>query len=63
MPLGEAGTIRPEEVENHKFKHVLYLYLGSKDAREGPEDVRVIEARPGDQFLLATDGLMGVGPG
>ncbi len=58
--LGEAGTIRPEEVENHKFKHVLYLYLGSKDARDGPEEVRVLEVKPGDQFLLATDGLMGV---
>lgn len=58
--LGEAGTIRPEEVENHKFKHVLYLYLGSKDARDGPEEVRVLDVRPGDQFLLATDGLMGV---
>ena len=58
--LGEAGTIRPEEVENHKFKHVLYLYLGSKDARDGPEEVRVIDVQRGDQFLLATDGLMGV---
>lgn len=58
--LGEAGTIRPEEVENHKFKHVLYLYLGSKDARDGPEDVRVVDVRAGDQFLLASDGLMGV---
>ncbi len=58
--LGEAGTIRPEEVENHKFKHVLYLYLGSKDARDGPEDVRGLDVRPGDQFLLASDGLTGV---
>lgn len=58
--LGEAGTIRPEEVETHKFKHVLYLYLGSKDAREGPEEVRTIDCRPGDQFLLASDGLTGV---
>jgi len=58
--LGEAGTIKPEEVENHKFKHVLYLYLGSKDARDGPEEVTVLDAMPGDQFLLATDGLMGV---
>ncbi len=58
--LGEAGTIRPEEVETHKFKHVLYLYLGSKDARDGPEDVRVVDVKPGDHFLLASDGLMGV---
>lgn len=58
--LGQAGTIRPEEVETHKFKHVLYLYLGSKDAREGPEEIRVLEVRPGDRFLLASDGLTGV---
>lgn len=58
--LSEAGTIRPEEVETHKFKHVLYLYLGSKDVGEGPEEVRVVEYRVGDQFLLASDGLTGV---
>jgi protein phosphatase len=60
--LGQAGTIRPEEVENHKYKHVLYLYLGSKDAREGPEEIRALEVRPGDRFLLASDGLTGVVP-
>ena len=58
--LGEAGTIKPEEVETHKFKHVLYLYLGSRDARDGPEDIKVVDVKPGDQFLLASDGLMGV---
>ena len=58
--LGEAGTIRPEEVETHKFKHVLYLYLGSKDVGDGPEEFRVLDCRPGDQFLLASDGLTGV---
>lgn len=58
--LGEAGTIRPEEVETHKFKHVLYLYLGSKDVGDGPDEVKVVEYRPGDQFLLASDGLTGV---
>ena len=46
-------------MESHRFKHVLYLYLGSPDAREGPEDVRVVEVRPGDQFLLASDGMTG----
>lgn len=58
--LGEAGTIRPEEVETHKFKHVLYLYLGSKDVGAGPEEIRVVEYRPGEHFLLASDGLTGV---
>jgi serine/threonine protein phosphatase PrpC len=58
--LLEAGTITAEELPNHKFNHVLYLYLGSKDARGGPEDVRSAEVRPGDRFLLASDGLTGV---
>ncbi|WP_406696858.1 protein phosphatase 2C domain-containing protein [Singulisphaera sp. Ch08] len=58
--LGRAGTITKEEVANHKFKNVLYLYLGSKDARGGPEEVRVLDVLPGDRFLLATDGLTGV---
>jgi serine/threonine protein phosphatase PrpC len=58
--LLEAGTISAEELSNHKFKNVLYLYLGSKDARGGPEDVRVLDVRPGDRLLLASDGLTGV---
>ena len=58
--LVEAGTITREELPNHKFKNILYLYLGSKDARGGPEDVRVLDVQPGDRFLLASDGLTGV---
>jgi protein phosphatase len=58
--LLEAGTITTEELPNHKFKNVLYLYLGSKEARGGPEDVRVLDVQPGDRFLLASDGLTGV---
>ncbi len=58
--LVEAGTITKEELPNHKFKNYLYLYLGSKDARGGPEDVRVLDVAPGDRFLLASDGLTGV---
>ena len=34
--LLEAGTISAEELPTHKFKNVLYLYLGSKDARGWP---------------------------
>lgn len=60
--LAKAGTIPKHDVEKHKFKHVLYLYLGSKDARDGPEakDVRVLDVRAGDRFLLSSDGLTGV---
>ena len=60
--LLEAGTISPEELPTHKFKNVLYLYLGSKDARGGPEDVRILDVRPGDRLLMASDGLTGVVP-
>lgn len=55
-----AGTIRPEDAENHKFRHVLYNYLGCKDARDGPDEIRVVDVRAGDRFLLASDGLTGV---
>jgi PPM family protein phosphatase len=58
--LLDAGTITPAELPSHKFKNVLYLYLGSKDARGGPEDVRVLDVRPGDRLLMASDGLTGV---
>lgn len=58
--LVDAGTISPEELPNHKFNHVLYLYLGSKDAGGGPEEIAAEEVRPGDRFLLASDGLTGV---
>jgi protein phosphatase len=60
--LLDAGTITREELSTHKFKNVLYLYLGSKDARSGPEDFRVLDVRPGDRFLMASDGLTGVVP-
>jgi len=60
--LLDAGTITKEELSTHKFKNVLYLYLGSKDARSGPEEFKVLDVRPGDRFLLASDGLTGVVP-
>jgi protein phosphatase len=60
--LLRAGTITKEEVLTHKFKNVLYNYLGSRDARSGPDDFRILDVRPGDRFLLASDGLTGVVP-
>ena len=58
--LFKAGTITAEELPTHKFNHILYLYLGSKDARSGPDDVHAIDLVPGDRYLLASDGLTGV---
>jgi PPM family protein phosphatase len=58
--LVDSGTIPIEELATHRFKNVLYLFLGCKDAQGGPEEIRVLNVRPDDRFLLATDGLTGV---
>ena len=58
--LFEAGTISRDELATHRFKNVLYLFLGCQDAQDGPQDIRMLNIRPGDRFLLATDGLTGV---
>jgi PPM family protein phosphatase len=59
--LVEAKTISAAEAKEHRFKNVLWKYLGSKEVGEGPE-VLVIPVQPGDRFLLCTDGLTGVVP-
>lgn len=57
--LVEANTISAAEAKEHKFRNVLWKYLGSKEVGEGP-DVTVVDIQEGDRFLLCTDGLSGV---
>ncbi|MCU0704886.1 MAG: protein phosphatase 2C domain-containing protein [Fimbriiglobus sp.] len=57
--LVEANTITPAEAKEHKFRNVLWKYLGSKEVGDGP-DVAVVPIKDGDRFLLCTDGLSGV---
>jgi protein phosphatase len=57
--LVEAKTISAAEARDHKFKNVLWKYLGSKEVGDGPE-VYVVPIQQGDRFLLCTDGLHGV---
>jgi PPM family protein phosphatase len=59
--LVEAKTITPAEAKDHRFRNVLWKYLGSKEVGEGPE-VQVVPVQNGDRFLLCTDGLTGVVP-
>jgi PPM family protein phosphatase len=45
----------------HRYRNVLWKYLGSNEVGEGPE-VKVVSLQAGDRFLLCTDGLSGVVP-
>jgi protein phosphatase len=57
--LVEAKTISAQEARTHRYRNVLWKYLGSNEVGEGPE-VKVVQLQPGDRFLLCTDGLTGV---
>jgi protein phosphatase len=59
--LVEAKTISAEEAKDHRFRNVLWKYLGSKEVGEGPE-VKLLTVQPGDRLMLCTDGLTGVVP-
>jgi PPM family protein phosphatase len=57
--LVEAKTISAAEAKEHRFKNVLWKYLGSKEVGDGPE-VTVVPVQGSDRFMLCTDGLTGV---
>jgi PPM family protein phosphatase len=59
--LVENKTITPAEAKEHRFKNVLWKYLGSKEIGDGPE-VKPIILEKGDKFILCTDGLTGPVP-
>jgi len=59
--LVEARTISAAEAKVHKYRNVLWKYLGSTEVGDGPE-VKVVQLQAGDRFLLCTDGLTGVVP-
>jgi protein phosphatase len=54
--LVDAGTITPEEAANHRYRNVLWRYLGTKEGGARVEP-RTIEPRAGDRFLLCSDGV------
>src|SRR5262249_30028220 len=57
--LVEAKTISVAEARTHKYRNVLWKYLGSKEVGDGP-DVKAVPLKVGDRLLLCTDGLTGV---
>lgn len=56
--LIDAGTLSPEEAVNHRYKNVLYRYLGAKEGGAGTTPKR-LEPRVGDRYVLCTDGVTG----
>lgn len=54
--LLDVGTISPEEAENHKYRNVLYRYLGTKEGGTGTSPRRLSPVA-GQRFLLCSDGV------
>ncbi|MCL2454918.1 MAG: Stp1/IreP family PP2C-type Ser/Thr phosphatase [Micrococcales bacterium] len=56
--LVDSGKITPEEAEHHPQRSVVMRVLGDFELALSP-DLSVREARPGDRWLLCSDGLSG----
>ncbi len=54
--LLDAGTITPEEAVNHRYRNVLYKYLGSKEGGSGTQPKRITPQK-GDRYLICSDGV------
>jgi len=59
--LVENKTISAAEAREHRFRNVLWKYLGSKEVGEGPE-VKLVPLQPGDRIVLCSDGMSGAVP-
>ena len=57
--LVDDGTLHPEDVSRHPWRHLVLRTLGGDDGegRDDVGDVRSIDLRAGDRVLLASDGL------
>ncbi|MEZ6147648.1 MAG: protein phosphatase 2C domain-containing protein [Planctomycetaceae bacterium] len=54
--LIEAGTISVAEAATHRYKNVLYRYLGTKEGSSGTEP-RKLAPEAGDRLMLCSDGV------
>lgn len=54
--LVDAGTISQDEARTHRYKNVLYKYLGTKEGNTGSEP-KPVALEPGDRFMLCSDGV------
>lgn len=54
--LLEAGTITKEEAGRHRYRNVLWRYLGSKEASTGAKAFK-LAFEAGDKYILCSDGV------
>jgi protein phosphatase len=54
----DAGYLTPEQARNHPYSNVITRCVGASDNVE--PDTYTGDARPGDVFLVASDGLTGM---
>jgi PPM family protein phosphatase len=55
--LIDAGTITPDEARTHRFKNVLWRYIGTKEGGAGTEP-KEFPVTAGDRFALCSDGVV-----
>lgn len=53
--LLDAGTITAEEAVRHRYRNVLYRYLGTKEGGTGTKP-RAVDLKVGDRYILCSDG-------
>lgn len=54
--LIDAGTISQADAASHRYRNVLWRYLGTKEGG-APVGATVLEPQAGDRFLLCSDGV------
>lgn len=54
--LLDAGTISEEEAATHRYRNMLYRYLGTKEGGTGT-GAKSFTPHPGDRLLLCSDGV------
>jgi protein phosphatase len=54
--LVAMGAITREAARTHRWRHMLWKYLGVPDLQEGP-DVVALRLEPGDRVVLVSDGV------
>lgn len=57
--LVNQGTISPTEAKRHRWRHMLWQFLGYPQLKNGPQ-VCTISLEAGDRLLLVTDGITDV---